>query len=169
MPQISTESRELSIVLEGLRQTELNLEDLNGLANNSDTRAMALAGATAAIATALVALPALANLPAISVITSGVLLVSALVAVQSAMPRSFHIRGHRWADWKGHIADGDSFIEALKSQAAENDARILFNFKALNTSARLQKRSNTITFLGLSFYLGGRLAEPFTSFIEIWQ
>ncbi|MEP4196952.1 MAG: hypothetical protein ABJL99_15100 [Aliishimia sp.] len=127
-------SRELDIAKEALRQTEIRLEDMNGIASSADRRAMALASFYAALATFLATFAA--NFAIIWVVyaCSVGFAVSAALAIKSCMPRNFHVRGHYWHEWVGHISDCESYFDAIKSQAKENDDRIDKNDATLKSS-----------------------------------
>ena len=79
-------------------------------------------------------------------------------AIYSVLPRSFHIRGHKWAEWKPHVVEGDSLEEVLVSQAAENDTRIRYNFEKLNESALHFRVSFGIALLSFIVSLTGQAA-----------
>ncbi|WP_170606140.1 hypothetical protein [Ruegeria arenilitoris] len=146
-------NNKLNIAIEALRQTELQLEDINNLASNADQRAMALAGTLAAMATILATLASRTPSPFLSYVSCGGFIVASFVAASTCMPRRFHIRGHRWEGWKGHVDDNDDFLEVVISQAEENDIRISENFTKLNKAAKVTWHSFTFAFWVFCFFL----------------
>ncbi|WP_170414747.1 hypothetical protein [Ruegeria atlantica] len=146
-------NNKLNIALEALRQTELHLEDFNNLASNADQRAMALAGTLAAIAAILATLSPSAPSPFLSYVSCGGFVVASFMAASSCMPRNFHVRGHRWEDWEGHLTDNDNFIDAVASQAKENDGRIKDNFDDLKSAGDATRRSFIFAFWVFCFFL----------------
>ncbi|MFO1203891.1 MAG: hypothetical protein U1E58_14770 [Tabrizicola sp.] len=151
------DQRAYQIICEGLRQTELQLEDLQSIATSSEARAFQFAGYCVLIAT--FASPFAEKLPnplAFYLCAAG-LMFSAVWAIYSVIPRRFHIRGHRWEDWKDHIPDNDSLVAVLISQADENDARIKFNYEVLEQSAMHFRVSFCFALVSVSIFSIGQL------------
>jgi len=149
----------MSIAKEALRQTELRLEDLEKFAAASDRRATAT---TAIFSTASGV--ALLNLEQLGVFwldkAPGVMFaVCAFLSAQSAVPRSYHSRGHFFADWEGHITENDSYYEAVVSQAKENDQRIIFNEGIRKEAAKKTKWAMSLGFWTFCFYAGASLFQ----------
>lgn len=96
--------------------------------------------------------------PLSAYIGSVILISAACWAIYSVLPRSFHIRGHQWSEWKPHLVEGDSFEKVLASQAEENDARIRYNFEKLNESALHFRVSFGIALLSFIVSLTGQAA-----------
>lgn len=147
----------MHIALEALRQTELSLEDLGILASNADQRAMALASTLAAIAALIATLASNTPSPLLSFITCALLVIASFLSASSCMPRAFHIRGHRWEDWYGHIKEGDSFYDAISAQAGENDNRIKTNYSRLEAAGKTTSRAFVMGFVTLCFFVGSQL------------
>jgi hypothetical protein len=147
------------VAIEALRHTELRLEDLEKYAAGADRRALAFSAALAALASATLAYSQSAYNPTACVLSAMALIACATAAVWTALPRSFHTRGHYWRDWKGHIDDNDSFFDVIASQASENDDRILENEAVLENSANNFRRTFYIAFWILMFNLGAQLGS----------
>lgn len=96
--------------------------------------------------------------PNAAYIGSVILIGSAFWAIYSVLPRAFHIRGHRWSEWKPHLSAGDSVEKVLTSQAAENDDRIRYNFEKLNQAALHFKISFGLAFLSILISATGQFA-----------
>lgn len=144
----SDSNREM-LVREALRQTELHLEDLLQTASAAEQRVYQLAATCVMIATVATALANEApNAIPIYVSAAG-LVVSALWAIWGTGPRLFHIRGHRWKDWKGHVEDKDTVLQVLISQAEENDKRIEENLSNLKGLGRHTKGAMVLTLVCL--------------------
>ncbi|WP_282077805.1 hypothetical protein [Epibacterium ulvae] len=127
----TSDTRKIQIALEALRQTELQLEDFISLANNADQRAMALTTSNIAIATVLAAIAQQLPSTFFAYICCGLYIVLASLSASTSLPRRFHVRGHYWRDWEGHITEGDSYYDAISAQAAENDIRLDENFASM--------------------------------------
>lgn len=96
--------------------------------------------------------------PNAAYIGSVILIGAAFWAIYSVLPRAFHIRGHRWSEWKPHLADGDSVETVLASQAAENDDRIRYNFGKLSEAALHFKISFGLAFVSIVIAATGQFA-----------
>lgn len=145
------------ITCEALRQTEMQLEDLNQLATSADQRAMAFSATSGLLATLLInSAGEHLSVPWVYISCFG-LVLSAMISIWSCMPRSFYIRGHTWKDWRGHIDDRDTYVLAVASQAAENDDRIQENFAALKRSGSMMKVSYFLAFYSILFLIGAEL------------
>ncbi|MGR3635118.1 MAG: hypothetical protein ACU0BK_04245 [Shimia sp.] len=147
----------LDIAQEALRQSELMIEDTNHLATSADQRAMALAATLATVASLLVALGGATPAPFFAYLSSAGFIVASFMAASSCMPRDFHIRGHWFRDWKGHIDDNDRLIDALSSQAKENDDRIDKNYAALKVAGKSTRRAFPFSFCVFAFFAGSQL------------
>lgn len=128
-------SDEEPIVKEAFRQTELKLVELNRIAEAADRRAMAFAGFAGVIATLLFSSANNMPLEWVNYVGGIVVFCGAYLAATSAFPRGFYTPGQRFGHWEHHLVDGDSFIDALKFRAAENDERIIKNEKSLDENA----------------------------------
>ena len=155
-------NNKLNIASEALRQTELHLEDFNSLASNADQRAMALAGTLAAIATILATLAPSTPSPFLSYLSCVGFVLASFMAASSCMPRDFHVRGHRWADWEGHLTDDDNFVDVIASQAKENDDRIKDNFDVLKSAGDAIKRAFIFAFWVFCFFLFSQIGAYVT-------
>lgn len=71
-----------------------------------------------------------------ALLPSLLIVVGAIIAIASALPQTFHVRGHEFSGWKPHIVDNDSLVEVYTSQAEENDHRIIQNMESLQNSAK---------------------------------
>lgn len=142
---------------EALRQTEIHLEDFNSLATSADQRAMAFGTILTAMATLIAAFAKSLPAPLLSYVSAAALICCALVAISSSLPRSFHVRGHYWSEWKGHIEDKDKYIDVIQSQAEENDARIRCNYKLLEKSAKRYRWAYTLALWTSCFFVGSQL------------
>lgn len=131
----------LFIVQEALRHTELRLKSLEAFADNADRRAAILIAGSIAFSGFLWTSTEQLDGDAYMFIASALSLLAAGFAVLSLIPKKFHVCGHYWRDWKGHLEDNDKLIDVLISQAAENDERIIFNEVRLSSSARKAKIS----------------------------
>jgi hypothetical protein len=137
------------IIVEALKQTELHLEDLQGVAAAAEARAFQFASMAVLVATLATALASqMPHSPSIYFGSIG-LVISAFWAIFAVRPRVFHIRGHRWADWKPHVDENDKYDEVVISQAEENDERIRVNFEILKESAAHFSLSFAISFFSL--------------------
>ena len=123
------------IIEEALRQTELQLEDLQAIATAAEARAFQFSSTTVLVATLATAFAE--RLPSPNGVYLGAvgLIAASSWAIFSVLPRTFHIRGLRWSEWKPHVTDNDEHGQVLESQAAENDQRIQFNFQRLHESS----------------------------------
>ncbi|WP_165929249.1 hypothetical protein [Shimia isoporae] len=137
------------------------IEDTNHLATSADQRAMALAGTLAAVSSLLVTLGGTAPAPTFAYISAGGFVAASFMAAASCLPRDFHIRGHWWRDWEGHIDDGDELFLALSSQAQENDLRIDENYRALKKAGASMKRAFVFAFLVFAFFGGAQAGAIF--------
>jgi hypothetical protein len=156
MPTKYTSNQKL-IVSEALRQTELHIEDLQALATVAETRAFHFSSSCVLIATLGVALAQVALSPFAVYVSAVGLIAAAFWALRSALPRKFHIRGHRWVHWKGHVDDDDLLQDVLISQAEENDTRIKYNFEKLEDSALHFRISLWIAFGSVAVFILGQL------------
>lgn len=121
----------IEIIREALRQTEMRLEDLQTNAAAAETRAYQFCAATVLLATFATTVAERTSNPFTTNLAAIVLAFSGFLAFHSVLPRRFHVRGHYWKEWKGHLDDRDTLEVALTSQAEENDDRIRFNEKNL--------------------------------------
>jgi len=151
----------LSIAKEAPRQSELMIEDTNHLATSADQRAMALAGTLAAVSSLLATLGGKTPAPLFAYLSCGGFVVASFMSAASCMPRNFHIRGHWWREWKGHIEDNDRLIEAITSQAAENDKRIDDNYSALEKAGTSTRRAFVFAFWVFAFFGGSQASAIF--------
>ncbi|MCC5955071.1 MAG: hypothetical protein JJU07_03135 [Natronohydrobacter sp.] len=158
----------LAIIREALRHTELHIFGLAEIADNADKRAATLSLAAIAYATLLIAFSEFSNAAKPVIVLAALLsLVSAVFSLFATVPKKFHIAGHRWRDWQGHIDDGDDIETVLISQAKENDDRIDFNFAVVDEAAKKFKRalwvfSLSIAIVGcaeLWFFISGLIGE----------
>ncbi len=152
-----TQENKTKVILEALRHTELHLEDLQGNAASSEQRAFQFAATCILLATLIGAFASTVSFKLALIVSSSGLVVAAFWAFWSVLPRRFHIRGHRWEDWKGHVDDNDEFIDVIVSQAEENDARIKENFQKLEDSAFHFRISLWIAFLAVAVFVLGQL------------
>lgn len=135
----------------------MRLEDLQMLASAAETRAFQFSGALILLATLGTSLADnFSNLITLRVSLLCVIFSAALSFI-SAFPRKFHIRGHYWRDWKGHVDDSDEFVATLVSQAEENDLRIDFNELALERAATNFTLGFLIALLGFGVLIFGEV------------
>jgi hypothetical protein len=155
------DTRKLQIVKEGLRHTELRLEDLEKNATSAEKRLGWFATSSAAIAGFTFLYAAKMPHPMIAAISGLGIATASVLAVGVALPRRFHVRGHYWREWEGHIEDRDSLFAVLESQAAENDQRIDNNENELDRMARNFLCCFILVFWSICFNLGGQLSSWF--------
>ena len=157
------------IIREALRQTELHIEDLQATATVAEARAFQFSASCVLLATLASALAQSALSPFSVYVSSCGLIAAAFWAICSALPRKFHIRGHRWELWQEHVVDDDCFDEVLISQANENDIRIRENFQKLEESAFHFLISLKIAFCSMVFFVLGQVVAVYHSGIGIFE
>jgi hypothetical protein len=150
---------QMDIAKEALRQTELRLEDISGLASSADQRAMALSATLAAITVLLATFAKELPSPLFVYLSSLGLLIAIFLSIRSCLPRDFHVRGHFWSDWYGHIEDNDTLYSAIASQAQENDNRLRENDETLRQSARTLRKAFVIAVYSLCFLIGAQVGS----------
>ncbi len=126
---------ELKIKLEGLRESEVHLGQLNSIAASADSRAMAFTGLAGVIGTLLLSTATDVELPVINYVAAILVFLGAIGTASSCMPRGFYVSGDRYEQWKFHANAGDPFVEAVDQQGKENDDRIAFNEAKLKEAA----------------------------------
>ncbi len=151
----------LLILKEALRHTEMRLEDLEKNATSAERRLGWFTTAAAALASVTFLYAHDMPTPAIAVISGLGLTTSAVLAIWIALPRNFHVRGHFWRDWKGHIDDGDILAYALEAQANENDARLINNESELARMAKNFRHCFNLLFWSVCLNLGGQIGSLF--------
>ena len=153
----NADENQLVVVREALSHTEMRIANLNSVASGAESRSLHFATLTTAFGTIL-AINA-KNLPGpfFAYLTALLFLLLSCLAVSLTLPRRFHVAGHFWEDWKGHVVEGDQLVDVLISQAEENDDRIRFNDLELNRSARKFTFCFICLIVIVSFLVGSQL------------
>lgn len=157
MKKSMSSCNELEIGKEALRQTELQLQGLENLANNADSRAMAFAASATATFAFWITIASKLPVPICAFLGAAFALISAAIAIYSASPRLFHVLGHTWAQWKGHVEDNDEIKDVLITQAEENDNRIIDNRASLKRRSFWLSVSITILVYSQVFIISGQI------------
>lgn len=158
---MKSEDNRSAVIREALRHTEMWLEDLEKHAASAELRTISFSATTTAIATLLVVLAANHANPGVILIGATGCVIATVIALIGALPRLFHIRGHKWEDWKDHVTDGDTLDDVLISQAEENDDRISQNTRQLESAARSLRGAFALFFFSICFIIGGSTSSVF--------
>jgi hypothetical protein len=89
-----------------------------------------------------------------------------LFCMSAMMPRKFHVKGHFWHSWKGHLEDEDALIDVLISQAQENDVRIEENERSNDAIAKIYRRGFRLVVASTLFLFGWQIGVIFP-FIQV--
>ncbi len=158
----ASETNREKIVVEALRHTEMHLKGLEDLANSSDRRALAFFAGGIAFAGFLLSLIDNLEYDSFTFLAAVVSLAASGVSISLILPKRFHILGHRWIDWKGHLDENDDFLSVIQSQARENDQRIYFNFDVLERAAKRTRLVAGLIMLSASIALTGQFISYLT-------
>ena len=142
----------LEILKEALRHTEMRIDASVTLATSADQRAIQFSGMCIAISTLLITLGK-QETQIITQIGGLCQIISAAIAAYSCRPQSFHVAGHKYEDWKGHLEDKDQLADVIESQCEENDERIKFNENRLGNAGVLMRFALLISFGSLALII----------------
>ena len=144
------------IIHEALRQTELWLEDQQAVVTAAEQRAFQFAGYCVLTATLGAGFARDLPHPESMYMAAVGLVFSAAWAVYTGIQKRFYHRGHLWREWAGHVADGDTFIHVLVSQAKENDDRINYNLRCLEAGVTHYRLSFLLAVFSVSIFMLGQ-------------
>ena len=134
-----SEDTKTMIAHEAMRQTEIRLDDLLKNGHAADQRAFTFAAIAIGAAGIFVSPAANAQFPVPSLLGCIGIILGALICILSALPQKFHVKGHYYKDWAGHIDDEDNLFQCYSSQGLENDERIQRNEDSLEKAGRVFK------------------------------